>query len=148
MLNIKLEERREKIPTNYLKNFKFEKIDKIKFLLGKLGYNVENNDIIKISTIDFDNAKECIDKFINTKEFKIMFNCKREVKQINSLDIFNGIINSYGFVMKKIRHEKRIDGVKKSFYDVELNHINIMKNFILREKEQNNNNFCEFIEDE
>ena len=148
MLNIKLEERREKIPTNYLKNFKFEKIDKIKFLLGKLGYNIENNDIIKTSTIDFDNGKECIDKFINTKEFKILFNCKREVKQINSLDIFNGIINSYGFVMKKIRHKKRIEGQETYYYTTDLNHINIMKNFILREKEQNNNNFCEFIEDE
>lgn len=148
MMNIKLEERRDKIPTEYLKNFKFDKIDTLKSLLNKVGYVVEKNEIIKHNDVDFDITKDSINKVISSKDFRILFNCKREVKQINTLDIFNETLFNYGLVMNKKKHKKRTDGKEVINYTTELKHINIMDSFLEREIEQKNNDFVEGIVDE
>ena len=148
MLNIKPEERREKIPTDYLKNFKFDKIDTLKTLLHKIGYVVEKNEIVKHKQIEFDNVKDDLNKVISAKDFRILFNCKREVKQINTLDVFNEIINNYGLTISKKKHKKRENGEDVISYSTDLKHHNIIEGVLKREQEQKNYNefINEFVE--
>ena len=41
--------------------------------------------------IEFDTIKLELEKTLTNKDFRILFNCKREVKKINILDITNDI---------------------------------------------------------
>ena len=146
MFNVKLDERREKIPTQYLKNFKWDKIDKLKTMLKTIGYTVENNEIIKNNKIEFDTIKLELEKTLTNKDFRILFNCKREVKKINILDITNDILLNYGLQIEKKRFKHRKDGQETYFYETDMKHIKIMSDFVERERILNNNKFVDIVD--
>jgi hypothetical protein len=146
MFNVKLEERREKIPTQYLKNFKWDKIDKLKTLIKTMGFTIENNEVVKNIKKPFEDVKSDIEVLLKEKNFRILFNCKREIKRLNILDIVNDIFINYGLKIEKKRFKHRKDGEEVYFYEADIKHIDIMTDFLNREKIINNNSFVDIVE--
>lgn len=112
-LNLPVENRYEYKDTEYLKKFGWERIDRVKKLLGLLGVKVENNEIIVEKEIDFDQTSEEIIKFINDKKFKTLFNNDRQLKNCNMLKVLNDTLNDYGLVVFKEKINGKRDEMGK-----------------------------------
>jgi hypothetical protein len=101
--------------TEYLKKFKFDKVDYIKKIIKVL--QLDNNNIINDEILE--NGKDEAIKIINSKEYKILFNCKKTDVKKDKFS-FNGLFEDYGLKINSTRIRKQINKVMTTTYNYNL----------------------------
>ena len=97
------EDKETLLNTEYFKQFKYDKIDKIKELINHLGFKILNYKIDKTNDINQETFKQKIKDFFTSKYNKTLFGINKEVKEKNHLEIVNETLNNYGYIMNKTR---------------------------------------------
>ena len=135
-LNMDENDRGEKKVKEYYKNFKFNKVDKIKELITKFGFQVEKNEISKITDVDKDVVKKEIETFLLDRKNRTLFNLGKESNIKYHFNDINNILESYGLVIKDIKKNVKIDKKVKSLYKANVEFIDIITSYFVRVKEQ------------
>lgn len=142
-----MDERFEKVSTEYIKNFKFEKVDEIHKLLNKLNYKLVDRKLVEINPtpIIFNDIKDDIKATLTKKSFMLLFETDRIIKDNNVKYALNDLLESYGFAIEDERFRKYIvdpedkDKKKRVWdYKIKVNEIPIMQGFNKRLVELNN----------
>ena len=107
-INLSADEREERKTKEYYTNFKFDKVDKIKELLLKVGFQISKNEIIKISNIEKDVVKTEIENFLLNLKIRTLFNLKKEHKVKYHLNDINNILENYGLELKDVGKVVRV----------------------------------------
>lgn len=117
-INVEIEsKKKQKIILNIIKNF---------------GYNIDNNKLIKIND-EYDIKK--IEQIYNSREFKILFQQSRQLKELNTFKCLNEILEKYGLEFKNKRihshyEEKEGETIRIYKYTIVGKFINIIEDLI------------------
>jgi len=140
-LNLKKEEIEEKIksnPKNILMNFEWQKVLKIKNILEKIGFKLENYAITETEQKDYEKSCDDLVAFVSDKNFKTLFNCNRTLKKLNLLKIVNEVLEQYGLELEKekISGKRGEDGKQEISYKHNLTFIEIIDEYIVLKLEK------------
>jgi len=88
--------------TDYLKQFKNKKCENIKKLVNICGFSIDNKTITKNKDkILYKDIKQNIKNFINTKQFKQLFEIDRDINDKNILTVAEDVLDNYGYCFEK-----------------------------------------------
>ncbi len=90
------EDKETLLNTEYFKQIKYDKKDKIKELINNLGFNILNYKIDKTNDINQETFKQKTKEFFTSKYNKTLFGINKEIKEKNHLEIVNETLNNYG----------------------------------------------------
>ena len=137
-LNLPTELRVAPVDTDYLTNFVWERVDKVKNLLSCLGVKIEGDEIKVESKKEYEATEDSILKFVSDKKFKTLFNNGRVVKKLNVLKVLNETINDYGVevLKKKIVGARDAEGKQTYTYEHETHLVSFMPEYIEVKKQR------------
>jgi hypothetical protein len=112
----KIEKKDRKVDKSELfDKIKFEKVDIINNMIS----------IVKDGNCDL----EKINKIINSKKYKVLFNNKKEAKNCKSIKAVNSIINNYGYEITSDKKNKKVDKKVITTYDYAIKEIKIIRDY-------------------
>jgi hypothetical protein len=111
-----------------LGNFEMTKLINLNNLLQNLGFEFNNDIILKHEKLNFEDSKDMLIEFV--KKHKTLYNCERTFKAINWLKCINDILGNYGLEAIKCKKQKR-DGDKIIVdYEIELTKNDILDLYV------------------
>jgi len=131
---------------DYNNLFELKKINEVSKIINIIGYAVNNNNIIEnIEGRNFEEAETELIKIFSNKDFKILFNKNRDMKNNNICLVVNDLLDEYGYKLDKKRIRKMTNGINKNSYEYNLTHNNIIIEYnkmthIIEEKANDRNN--------
>ena len=118
---------------NYLKKFKFDKIDTITNIIKCLKLDVFSKDI-EINDEQLESGKDKILEIINSKEYKILFNIPKARNIIKNKLSLNNLLKPYGLKIMSIRNRKQINKVNIDTYTYKLINLDYIEQYYNRIK--------------
>ena len=118
---------------SYIKDKDIEKVDKIKELLTKCGYTIEDYRINKGLGVEYDIIKDEITNFLLDKNNQVLFCCERKWTINKFVGLINNLLECYGIEFnsssERIGYKER-----KRIYKMELRFTDIFQKYIERLK--------------
>ena len=108
-INISKEDRGDKIVTEYFKNFKFDKVDKLKALLEKFGFKIEDKVITKLADVEKEVIHKEIESFLTDRKIRTLFNLKKDSTIKYHYSDLNNILESYGLEIKDKKKSVKVN---------------------------------------